>query len=230
MGILDILKGKVIISSQAAFGEPFYNEDCMMAMMTSVINGGAAALRVAGVRDVKNAKKYFDVPVIGLTKPKKLPDNWLDLVYITPALSDVRALSDAGADIIAFDGTDRKREDSLEQIINLIHETGKLAMADISSLKEGEICSDIGADIISTTLSGYTRESYTESDKPDFELLAALCHKINKPIFLEGRVWEPDDVVKAFEIGAHSVVIGSAVTRPQLITKRFVHAAERNVQ
>ena len=96
-------------------------------------------------------------------------------------------------------------------------------MADISTLDEGINCSELGADIVSTTLSGYTKESESDSDRPDFELLRNLVKTVNIPVILEGRVWEPDEVAKAFELGAHSVVIGSAITRPQLITKRFIN-------
>ena len=217
------LKGKIIVSSQAMMNEPFYDESCMMAMMQSVINGGASALRVAGKRDVINATT-FGVPVIGLTKPDKLPENWKSVVYITPGIKEVKELIEAGADIIAFDGTSRPRPDgcNLEQIIELIHFAGRLAMADISTLEEGVNCANLGADIISTTLAGYTEESNCELNTPDFELLVRLVEKIDKPVFLEGRVWNPDEVKKAFELGAHSVVIGSAITRPHLITKRFV--------
>jgi N-acylglucosamine-6-phosphate 2-epimerase len=192
-------------------------------MIQSVINGGALALRVAGARDVKIAKS-FNVPVIGLTKPDKLPENWKEVVYITPTLKEVRELIDAGADIIAFDGTSRTRPNGckLEDIIYEIHKANKIAMADISTFGEAINCTNIGADIISTTLSGYTIESNNNLEEPDFELLEKLKKTINKPVILEGRIWEPSQVKKAFLLGAHSVVIGSAITRPQLITKRFI--------
>lgn len=223
MSIITNLKGKVIVSSQAMPDEPFYDEKAMTAMMQAVINGGAAALRVAGERDVRIALS-FNVPVIGLTKPDKLPDNWMNTVYITPGIKEVESLIIAGADIIAFDGTMRKRPDNstLEDIINLIHSNKKLAMADIATFEEAINVSKLGADIISTTLSGYTLETKTSNTEPDFELLEKLVKNIQKPIFLEGRIWEPSQVKKAFELGAHSVVIGSAITRPHLITKRFV--------
>lgn len=222
MNILDILKGKIIVSSQAMPDEPLYEEVCMFAMMKSVVNGGAAGLRVAGARDVRNAKK-LGVPVIGLTKPEKLPPNWKEVVYITPGLKEVQNLIDADADIIAFDGTSRPHDNcSLEEIINLIHNSGKLAMADISTLEEGVNCERLGADIISTTLAGYTLESGEPTEGPDYKLLEQLVKTVNKPVILEGRIWEPSEVKKAFELGAHCVVIGSAITRPQLIVKRFI--------
>lgn len=222
MDIITNLKGKIIVSSQAMPDEPFYDEKCMMALMQSVVNGGAAGLRVAGSRDVMNAKS-FGLPVIGLTKPQKLPENWKSVVYITPGLKEVEELINAGADIIAFDGTSRPRPDgsNVNDIIKKIHSFGKLAMADISTLEEGIFCEQNNADIISTTLAGYTDESGEASKSPDFKLLEQLIKTIRKPVFLEGRIWYPEEVKKAFEIGAHSVVIGSAITRPHLITKRF---------
>lgn len=223
MEVLNQLKNKVIVSVQAAPGEPLYKEDCMIAMMQSVLNGGAAALRVAGARDTANAKKMFDVPVIGLTKPDKLPDNWQEVVYITPSVEDVNKLISAGADIVAFDGTSRERDKStLEELISAVKLANKLAMADISTCEEGLNCEKLGVDILSTTLSGYTSYTLSDSDEPDFELLEKLVKNTNLPVFLEGRIWELSQVKKAFELGAHSVVIGSAITRPQLITKRFI--------
>ena len=149
MDIMENLKSKVIVSSQAMPNEPFYDEKCMVAMMESVVNGGAAALRVAGARDVINAKK-FNIPVIGLTKPNKLPNNWRSVVYITPTIKDVNELIHAGADIIAFDGTSRPRSDgsNVQQLIEQIHSAERLAMADISTLEEGINCAEAGADIM----------------------------------------------------------------------------------
>ena len=223
MDIMKNLQGKIIVSVQAMPDEPLYREECMYALMASVVNGGASALRVAGARDVRNAKT-FGIPVIGLTKPDKLPENWREVVYITPTLNEVHELIDAGADIIAFDGTSRPRQGDckLVDIINEIHQSGRLAMADISTLDEGINCAELGADIISTTLAGYTVESGEPDEGPDFRLLENLVNSVDKPIILEGRIWEPEDVKKSFELGAYCVVIGSAITRPQLITKRFV--------
>lgn len=223
MEMVNRLKNKVIVSVQAMPSEPLYLEKCMAAMMKSVVKGGAGGLRVAGARDVKNAKTLFDVPVIGLTKPDVIPKNWKEIVYITPTLKEVIALIDAGADIIAFDGTSRPREGcTLNDIIKYIKINKRISMADISTVEEGLNCAKLGANILSTTLSGYTSHSKEPDEGPDFELLETLVKETNVPVVLEGRIWEPWQVDKAFELGAHCVVIGSAITRPQLITKRFV--------
>ena len=220
---MESIKNKIIVSCQAMPNEPLYSEECMLAMMKSVINGGAEVLRVAGKRDVLNAKK-LGVSVIGLTKPERLPENWKEVVYITPTLKEVNELIEAGADIIAFDGTSRPRPEgcTLEDIITTIHSSGRFAMADISTFDEAKKCSGLGVDILSTTLSGYTTESLSDSDEPDYELLERIVSKLETPVILEGRIWEREQVKKAFEIGAYAVVIGSAITRPQLITKRFI--------
>lgn len=223
MEIIRRLKNKVIVSCQAMPNEPFYNEMCMIAMMKSVVKGGAGGLRVAGVRDVRNAKGLFDIPVIGLTKPAVIPANWKEIVYITPSIKDTLDLIKAGADIVAFDGTQRPHEDcTINEIIKYIHINKRIAMADISTLEEGILAQEAGADMISTTLSGYTQNSPNESEGPDFKLLAELVKSLKVPVVLEGRIWSPEDVQEAFRQGAHCVVIGSAITRPQLITKRFV--------
>lgn len=224
MNIINRLKGKVVVSVQAMPSEPLYLEKCMVAMMKSVIKGGAGGLRVAGARDVKNAKHLFDVPIIGLTKPDIIPSNWQEIVYITPTLKEVIELVEAGADIIAFDGTMRERSNGakLEELIKYVKINNRVSMADISTLEEGINAEKLGANILSTTLSGYTQFSQNRGNGPDFELLKQLVDNTNLPVVLEGRIWEPEEVDKAFELGAHCVVIGSAITRPQLITKRFV--------
>ena len=223
--ILNRIKGTVVISVQAMPNEPLYLEQCMIGMMKSVVNGGAGALRLAGAWDVKNAKKLFNLPIIGLTKPNIIPKNYKELVYITPNIKDVIELVEAGADVIATDATQRKRpnNEKLQDLIKYIHINKRLAMADISTLEEGLNAKELGADIISTTLAGYTLESANSpANEPDFELLKQLVEQTQLPVVLEGRIWEPEQVNKAFELGAHCVVIGSAITRPQLITKRFV--------
>ena len=137
--ILNRIKGTVVVSVQAMPNEPLHLEQCMIGMMKSVVNGGAGALRLAGARDVKNAKKLFNLPIIGLTKPNIIPKNYKELVYITPNIKDVIELVEAGADVIATDATQRKRpnNEKLQDLIKYIHINKRLAMADISTLEEG---------------------------------------------------------------------------------------------
>lgn len=226
--VLEKIKNKIIVSVQAMPSEPLYDEVCINALIKSVLNGGASGLRVAGARDVKNAKAIADVPVIGITKPEKIPKNYKELVYITPSIKDAKKIIDAGADIIAFDATFRNRgtKENIKQIIDFIHANDKLAMADISTFEEGIMNTLLGADIISTTLAGYTTHSENDITGPDFELVKKLSKAINIPVILEGRIWTPQEVSQAFQYGAYSVVIGSAITRPQLITRKFTKILE----
>lgn len=222
--IIKKIEKKLIVSCQASEGEPFYKQNCMTAMIKSVISGGAGGLRLAGTRDIKEAGKFTDLPIIGITKPDPLPENWKEIVYITPTLQDAKDLAESGADIIAVDGTSRKRpKENLAEILEKIKtELNRVSMADISTLEEGLMCRLLKADIISTTLSGYTSHTFDrDTGKPDFELLKNLVKILDCPIILEGRVWTPEQVKTAFNLGAYAVVIGSAITRPQLITKRF---------
>ncbi|MBQ2645328.1 N-acetylmannosamine-6-phosphate 2-epimerase [bacterium] len=222
MDIINKIRNSIIISVQAMPNEPLYKEECMNAMIKSVLKGGAKALRLAGSRDIKNAKRFSHVPIIGLTKPEVIPKNWQKIVYITPGIKEVSELINAGADIIALDGTSRPRgQDNLRKLIKIIEMNKKISMADISTISEAIAARTLGFDIISTTLSGYTQNSSNNSDEPDFKLLEQAVKILDCPIILEGRIWTPEQVKKAFDIGAHAVVIGSAVTRPQLIVKRF---------
>lgn len=223
------LKNKIIISCQASVGEPIFDDDCLLSIVKSVISGGTSGLRLAGVKDIANTRKFSDIPIIGITKPDPLPADWKEIVYITSTFKDAKKISDVGADIIAIDGTLRKRpEETLEELIKKIHaELQKPVMADCSTLKEGLKCEEFGANIISTTLSGYTKETLTKNNgEPDFELLEALVKSVKCPVILEGRIWTTEHVKKAFDLGAYAVVIGSAVTRPQVITQRFVNAVK----
>ncbi len=224
---MEKLKNNIIISIQAMPDEPLYNETSMMAMIDSVIGlGGASVVRLAGYRDIKNVKdKYPNVSIIGITKPSVIPKNYKELVYITPTINDCKTVIDAGADIVAFDGTKRKRpnNETIKDLVDYIHSKNKLAMADIATFEEAKNASSLGVDIVSTTLSGYTTETQNNPDCPDFELVKKIKENLNVFTILEGKIWEKQDVIKAFNSGADSVVIGSAVTRPQLITKRFIN-------
>ena len=215
----ELIKSKIIISIQSTEGDPTHSSIVKEAYMKSVVMGGAGGFRLAGVDDIILAKKlYPNFPVIVITKPKKIPENYKELVYITPTVEDAETLIKAGADIIAFDGTQRH---DYTKIIEKIKKSGKIPMADISTYEEGIKAYESGAEIVSTTLSGYTTYS-KQSNEPDFELAKMLSDK-GIPTIMEGKIWEKNQVKKALEAGAYSIVIGSAVTRPWLIVERFVN-------
>lgn len=222
--ILNKIKNKIIVSSQAQKNEPLYNEIAMNALIeTIVVLGKTDCLRLAGARDVKNTKEKFgdSVVVIGITKPDIIPVNYKELVYITPNIEDANSLIEAGADIIAFDATKRERKTSVLELINFIHSKNKMAMADIAEFNEAKEAYELGADIISTTLSGYTKNTENTPDTPDFNLLQKCVKELKCPIILEGKTKDYKDVKHAFELGAYAVVIGSMVTRPHKIIEEF---------
>ena len=136
---------------------------------------------------------------------------------------EAKKIIDSGADIVAFDGTLRKRpnDETLKDLINFIKSKNKLAMADIATFEEAQNAHKLGCDIVSTTLSGYTKETQDNPDEPDFELVKKIKKNLNVFTILEGKIWEKEDIKKAFEAGADAVVVGSAITRPQLIFKRL---------
>lgn len=217
--IIKNLKGKLIVSCQANETEPLYSPEALLSMARASIEGGAYALRASTPLPIRYMKSFFDVPVIGLYKAVYSDSE----VYITPTIKEVDAIAVSGAEIIAVDATLRKRpnNETLEQVLKRIQKKHKLlAMADISTYEEAINAYKLGFDLIGTTLSGYTKYS-TQGDKPDFELLKKITKDIKKPIIMEGKIWTPDELEKAFQLGAYAVVIGSAITRPQLITKKF---------
>lgn len=223
------LKRGLIISSQATHGEPLNRPELLCALAESALQGGACGLRMAQADNLCYFReRHPDIPLIGITKPEIIPANATELVYITPTLADIESIA-PHCDIIAMDATARPRPNG-ETLASIIGETrrrfpGKLVMADISTLAEGMHAERLGFDLIGTTLSGYTSETKaSKTHQPDFELLTALTQTLKTPVILEGRVWEPKDIRQAFEKGAHAVVVGSAVTRPHEITRRFVQA------
>lgn len=225
--MINKLKNQVIISVQASYGEPLYEEQAMTALIKTVLLGGAKALRLAGARDIKIAKEIDNnLPIIGITKPKFLPENWLNEVYITPTLEDAQSIIDARCDVVAFDATLRKRPVAIKEMIDFIHSHSKLAMADIATFEDAKNAKELGIDIISTTLSGYTQETKSEKTTPDFELLEKIAKELEIPTILEGRIWQPKEIKKAFELGAFATVVGSAITRPHHIVQRFLNYNE----
>lgn len=231
---IQAIDGALVVSCQASSGEPLNHPDHILAMSLSALNGGARALRLEGVENVRHvraaARKLFEghLPIVGLTKSEIPAAEKLSSVYITASFAEAEALAEAGADFIALDATGRKRADqlSLKETIEKIHSQLNLPVwADCSTFGEGIAADEAGADIISTTLFGYTEETALPKEHgPGLDLLKEFVDHIASPIILEGRIWTPEELTRAFELGAYAVVVGSAITRPQLITERFVKA------
>lgn len=226
--ILNKIKGNLIVSCQALEGEPLYIKDnsIMPLMARAAKQGGACAIRTNGIFDIIEIKKETNLPIIGIIK--KGYEGYEQ--YITVTMEEIDQLVKAGTDIIALDCTLRDRVDgrTVKEFIKEIK--GKypeiILMADISNLEEGINAWKAGIDMVGTTLSGYT--PYTEKlDEPDFKLIEDLANQIDIPIIAEGRIHRPEQAAKALELGAYSVVVGGAITRPLEITKRFIDAITR---
>lgn len=217
------LQSGLIVSCQALPHEPLHGAPIMARMARAAHEGGAVGIRANGPDDVRAIREVVTLPLIGLFK------DGTEGVYITPTLAHARAIIEAGADIIALDATPRPRPNGerLEQIIAAIHALGRLVMADISTVDEGCAAEAAGADLISTTLSGYTPYSPQRSD-PDLDLVQRLVGRVQLPVIAEGRIATPAHLVAAFQAGAYAVVVGGAITRPQMITRTFVDAIGRD--
>jgi len=226
------LRGGLIVSLQVTDEEghrdilnPAQGPAVIAAFAIAAVNGGARGLRVDGPLDISSVRRVVDVPIIGLNK--------VDIpgyeVRITPRLEDAEEIVKAGADIVAVDATMRPRPGgiSIYELIKRIHEELEVpVVADISTLEEGLKAADAGADIISTTLSGYT--SYTKNrPRPDLELIEQLVKEVSVPVIAEGHYTTPELARKAIELGAYAVVVGAAIVNVRRITERFVKEIEK---
>lgn len=222
------IKGQVIVSCQALPGEPLYvkEKSVMYLMARAAKKAGAAAIRTNSVRDVIAIRKETGLPVIGLIKVQYTGYE----SYITPTMNEVDELVRAEADIIAVDCTLRKRGDNLtpNEFIARIRKKypNIILMADISTYEEGINAENAGADIVSSTLSGYTDYS-PHIEGPDIELIRRLSQDLSIPVVGEGRIHTPEQAVAALESGAFAVVVGGAITRPQEIAKRFIDTVNK---
>lgn len=220
--IIEGLRGKLIVSVQAYPGEPMRNPETMAQVARAAEIGGAAAIRCQGLSDIAAIKGRVEVPVIGLWKEGH------EGVYITPSLRHAKACRMAGADIVAIDATSRPRLDGLSfaETTAAMHAEGALVMADCGSYEDAKNAYDAGADILSTTLAGYTGDRPL-TEGPDLELLAEVVAAFpDRPVICEGRVHTPGDAVAALDAGAFAVIVGTAITHPTRITTWFTKAIE----
>lgn len=217
---------KIIVSCQAYEDTPLYGADYMKRMAECAVMGGAAGIRACWPQDIKAIRESCDLPIVGINKCVQAGDP-LDEIIITPTFEAAKEVIEAGADIVGLDCTIRPTRGfpELKKLLVQIKEAyPEIAiMADIASYEEGVKAVETGlVDIVSTTLSGYTRATVNDcNDKPNVELLKQLKASISVPINAEGRVWELSHLHALLEAGADMVTIGTAITRPHLITQRF---------
>ncbi|MFG1624438.1 N-acetylmannosamine-6-phosphate 2-epimerase [Kribbella sp. NPDC049227] len=212
--------GTLVVSCQAGPGNPFYSPEAMALMARAAEAGGAGAIRANGALDVAAIRAVTDLPIIGLNKLGDPAG-----VFITPRYDSAVGVARAGADLIALDGTMRPRPDGqrLDQQIARIHEElGVPVLADVDSVDAGLAARAAGADLVATTLSGYTNG--TSPTGPDVELVRQLAAKLDCPIVAEGRIRTPEHVRAVCDAGAYAVVVGHAITNPMDITARLVEA------
>lgn len=217
--ILAQIKNGLIASCQPVDDGPMDHPEIVAAMAAASVAGGAAGLRIEGIENLKAARKVVDVPIVGIVK-RDLPDS---PVRISPFLQDIEDLYNAGADIIAFDGTHRVRPTDIDVLVKRIQELGVMSMADCSNFEEGMYCQKLGVDIIGTTMSGYTGGE-TPKD-PDVKFLRDLV-EAGCTVMAEGRYNTPELAAMAIENGAHAVTVGSALTRLEHIVSWFVTAID----
>ena len=221
--VLSQIKGGLVVSCQALSDETLHSSIIMGRMAYAAMLGGACGIRANTPEDILQIRREVDLPIIGLTKCVS-PDS---PVYITPTLCEVDALCEAGCEIIAMDATDRPHTGGLtiEALFPQVRAKypEQLFMADIATFEEGLNAQRLGFDLVSTTLSGYTADT-KDRVLPDFELMRRLSLALSIPVIGEGGIWSPDELKKAMEQGVFACVVGTAITRPREITRRFADA------
>lgn len=221
--VLNKLKGGLVVSCQALKSEPLYSSYIMAKMAYAAKLGGAVGIRANTVEDITEIQKCVDLPIIGIIKYEYEDSD----VYITPTLKEVEALVSCGVEIIAIDATNRKRpygqtlDIFFEEVRDLYPD--QLFMADCSTYEEGMHAAEIGFDLIGTTMHGYTE--YTKGAVlPNYDLIKSLVRDCGKPVIGEGGIWSPEELRNVIDCGALTAVVGTAITRPMEITKRYVEA------
>jgi N-acylglucosamine-6-phosphate 2-epimerase len=217
------IKGKLIVSCQALPEEPLHSSFIMSRMAYAAMLGGASGIRANSIEDIKEIKKTVNLPIIGIIKSASEGSE----VFITPTMKEIDLLYNEGVEIIALDATNRVRPDgkTIRDLFPIIREKyeDQIFMDDCSTYEEAKEAYRLGFDCLGTTLSGYT--PYTKGKElPDLELIDRLVKDFPVPIIAEGGISTPEELKNVFDLGVHAAVVGSAITRPLEITKRFLQA------
>ena len=221
--LLNRLKGGLIVSCQVQPDDPVYSMDFVLKMAQAAEWAGAAGIRANSPDQIKMIREHVNLPLIGLYKIWHEDTD----VFITPTLDAARQVWDAGADIIALDCTDQITHEGKPawELLPLVQKeiADALIFADVSTYEEAKRAVDLGADIVGPTLYGYT-ETTKHIEEPNLREFARMCRDFGDRAFMimEGHIYTPEDAVKCLYLGADAVVVGSAITRPHLIAKRFV--------
>lgn len=223
--LLEQIKGGLIVSCQAQTDNPLHGPETMARMARAAELGGAVGTRVEGTADITAVMQATSIPCLGIAKVD-YPDSD---VRITPTVRDTQAIIATGCPMIALDATNRPRPggEQLIDSVSAIHAAGLLAFGDCATRDDLQGAIAAGCDAIGTTLSGYTTESATDSKEPDLDLLAWFVTHSPLPVYAEGRYWNPQQVAAAREIGAHCVVVGTAITNPMKTTSYFIAESQR---
>ncbi len=222
--VFELLRGRLIVSCQAPVGDPLDDVDTLRRIAIAVLRGGADGLRAEGAERIRAMREVTALPIIGLIKKYDAEGG----VYITPDFASARAVSEAGAEIIAVDCTRRRLRgaEPWKELIGPIHaELGRAVCADVATSEDAVAAEAAGADVVASTLYGYTAET-AGAKRVSWELIEAMVRLVRVPVIVEGHVVEPEEVGRALEMGAHAVVVREAITRPESITARFVRATE----
>ncbi|MFJ4223251.1 N-acetylmannosamine-6-phosphate 2-epimerase [Microbacterium sp. NPDC089695] len=217
---LETLRGRLIVSCQAPDGSPLRDPGIIAAIAEAAVIAGAAAVRINSAEHVAAVRARVDVPIIGLEKVVTDGRQW-----ITPRVDLAKALIDAGADIVAFDATRRARPGTpeVDELLPAIRALGVPVMADIDDADAGRHAGALGAELVGTTLSGYTSTPQNRDGDPDIDLVGALA-ALPTPVIAEGRIKSPAELRQAFEAGAFAVVVGTSITEPMALTTRYLAA------
>ena len=216
--ILESFKNGLIVSCQVQHDDPICTPDMHVKMAEAAVWGGAVGIRANSPEQIRDIKKAVDLPVIGLYKQWNKGTD----VFITPTLEAAREVYEAGAEIIALDCTTAGRP--AYELLPIVKREFPDAMtfADVSTYEEAARAVEMGADIVGPTLYGYT-EATKQIEEPNLREFARMCRDFGDEVYMvmEGHIYSPEDAIKCLYLGAHAVVVGSAITRPHLTTKRF---------
>lgn len=221
------LKGKLIVSCQALPQEPLHSSFIMGRMARAAKEGGAAGIRANTKEDIKEIQEVTGLPIIGIVK-RDYPDS---AVYITPTMKEIEELMEVKPEIIAIDATGALRPGNVT-LADFFHQIKEKypeqkLMADCSTIEEAFFADELGFDFIGTTMVGYTPQSRgMKIEANDFEILRTILKKVKHPVIAEGNVNSPEKAKRVIELGSYAVVVGSSITRPQLITKGYAEAVD----